>query len=67
MCTNSPLTNSIRVGDNFGGGTDQGPHNSKIQYDKIMGYIEQGKKEGATLHLGGDVAKSEGQGYFIEV
>lgn len=36
-----------------------------MQYDKIMGYIEQGKKEGATLHLGGD--SDGGKGYFINV
>lgn len=30
-----------------------------------MGYIEQGKKEGATLHLGGD--SDGGKGYFINV
>ena len=57
---------SIEVGDQFGN-ADQGPHNSKVQYDKIMGYIEQGKKEGANLHLGGNAVQSDKQGYFIEV
>jgi aldehyde dehydrogenase (NAD+) len=41
----------------------QGPQIDKIQYDKIMGYIESGKKEGAKLVLGG---KGTGQGYYIE-
>ena len=58
---------AINVGDNFGGDTDQGPQNSQLQMDKIMSYIEAGKKEGATVHLGGNKAKAEGGGYFIEV
>ena len=58
---------SIQVGDQFGDKVDQGPHNSKVQYDKIMGYIKQGKEEGATLHLGGNAVGAEDQGYFIEV
>jgi aldehyde dehydrogenase (NAD+) len=41
----------------------QGPQVDKIQYDRIMGYIESGKKEGAKLMLGG---KGTGQGYYIE-
>lgn len=56
----------IRVGDNFGEKTDQGPHNSKVQYDKIMQYIEQGKKEGATLHMGGDSGGGK-NGYYVNV
>lgn len=58
---------SIKVGDNFDRSVDQGPQNSKMQFDKILGYIEMGKEEGATCHLGGKVAKvgKEG-GYYIE-
>lgn len=56
---------SITVGDNFDKENAQGPQNSKMQYDKILGYIDAGKKEGATLHLGGN-AKKQGKGYFIE-
>lgn len=58
---------AIRVGDNFGTKTDQGPQNSQMQYDKIMSYIEAGKAEGATLHLGGNKVESKNGGYFIEV
>ena len=57
----------IQVGDQFSDTADQGPHNSKVQYDKILGYIEEGKKEGATLHLGGNAVKDSKEGYFIEV
>jgi aldehyde dehydrogenase (NAD+) len=58
---------AIQVGDQFSDKADQGPHNSKTQYDKIMGYIEEGKKEGATLHLGGNALNDGKDGYFIEV
>ena len=56
----------MRVGDNFDKNNDQGPQNSKMQYDKILGYIESGKSEGATVHLGGNAIKGESSGYFIE-
>ncbi|TLD36695.1 Aldehyde dehydrogenase [Venturia nashicola] len=42
---------AIQVGDNFDSENEQGPKNSKIQYDKILGYITKGKKEGATVVL----------------
>jgi aldehyde dehydrogenase (NAD+) len=54
---------AITVGDPFGKDIDQGPQVSQTQYDRIMGYIESGKKEGATLHQGGDRHGKEG--YFI--
>jgi len=52
------------VGDPFHPETFQGPQVSKLQYDRIMGYIEDGRKAGATLETGG---KRKGdKGYFIE-
>ncbi|KAG5729591.1 Aldehyde dehydrogenase [Termitomyces sp. T112] len=54
---------SIKVGDPFHTNTDQGPQVSQIQYDRIMGYINSGKEQGATVHLGGDRYGNEG--YFI--
>ncbi|KIW96939.1 uncharacterized protein Z519_02330 [Cladophialophora bantiana CBS 173.52] len=56
---------SIKVGSNFSSETDQGPQINRSQYDKILGYIDIGKKEGATLHLGGNPVSKDG-GYFIE-
>lgn len=58
----------MKVGDNFDKTVDQGPQNSKMQYDKILGYIDSGKSEGAKVHLGGNAVKaSDGKGgYFIE-
>ncbi|KAJ7595491.1 NAD-dependent aldehyde dehydrogenase [Mycena floridula] len=54
---------SIKVGDPFEKGMSQGPQVNQTQYDKIMGYIDSGKQEGAKLHLGGDRFGTEG--YFI--
>lgn len=55
----------FKVGTNFSDETDQGPQINKAQYDKILGYIDIGKREGATLHLGGK-SINNGGGYFIE-
>ncbi|KAF7368645.1 Aldehyde dehydrogenase [Mycena venus] len=57
-------TKNINVGDPFSPGVDQGPQVSQLQYDRIMGYIESGKKDGATVHVGGNRHGTEG--YFIE-
>ncbi|KDR73217.1 hypothetical protein GALMADRAFT_251806 [Galerina marginata CBS 339.88] len=54
---------SIKIGDPFTEGVEQGPQVSQIQYDRIMGYIDSGKAEGATVHTGGDRYGTEG--YFI--
>lgn len=56
----------VNVGSAFEEGTNQGPQNSKVQYDKILGYIESGKEEGANLHLGGNRIEKQGGGYFVE-
>ena len=37
---------------------------SKEQHDKVMGYIEAGKRDGASVVIGGDAPASEG-GYFV--
>ncbi|KAG6916528.1 hypothetical protein DXG01_006469 [Tephrocybe rancida] len=54
---------SIKISDPFHKETDQGPQVSQIQYDRIMGYIDSGRQQGATVHLGGDRFGTEG--YFI--
>jgi aldehyde dehydrogenase (NAD+) len=58
------VAKKIKVGDPFDPSTYQGPQVSQVQYDRIMSYVEAGKKEGATLITGG---KRHGdKGYFIE-
>jgi len=56
--------NKRKVGDPFDPDTEQGPQVDVDQFDKIMGYIETGKKEGASLLAGGKRVGSKG--YFIE-
>jgi aldehyde dehydrogenase (NAD+) len=55
---------SQKVGDPFDPETTQGPQVSQEQCDRIMGYIDAGKKEGAKLLTGGKRIGSKG--YFIE-
>jgi aldehyde dehydrogenase (NAD+) len=55
---------SYQVGDPFDAKTEQGPQVSQEQCDRVMGYIESGKKEGAKLLTGGKRIGSKG--YFIE-
>ena len=54
----------VRVGDPFDSQTNQGPQVSQEQFDKVMGYIESGKRAGATLAAGGN--RHGNLGYFIE-
>jgi aldehyde dehydrogenase (NAD+) len=44
----------------------QGPLVSKKQHDRVLGYIEKGKQEGARLVTGGGVPKHLPKGYFVE-
>jgi len=53
-----------KVGDPFDMATEQGPQVSQEQCDRIMGYIDSGKKEGAKLLVGGN--RIGNRGYFIE-
>lgn len=55
---------SIKVGDPFASDTFQGPQVSEIQYNRIMGYIESGKSQGAKVHIGGE--RHGNEGYFIQ-
>src|SRR5580698_2292478 len=52
------------VGDPFDPKTEQGPQVDQAQFDKIMGYIDSGRKEGAKLVCGGD--RVGNRGYFIQ-
>ena len=47
------LTAQIRVGDPLDPRTEMGPVVSAAQFDKVMGYIDAGRREGARLLCGG--------------
>jgi aldehyde dehydrogenase (NAD+) len=53
-----------KIGDPFDPDTTQGAQVSQEQCDRIMGYIEAGKKEGAKLLTGGK--RLGDRGYFIQ-
>jgi aldehyde dehydrogenase (NAD+) len=53
-----------KVGDPFDPETTQGPQVSQEQVDRIMGFIDSGKKEGAKLLTGGK--RCGDRGYFVE-
>ncbi len=44
---------------------DMGPLVSKTQFERVRGYIEVGRQEGAALLLGGDRPPDLPRGYFI--
>lgn len=58
----------LRVGDGLHRETDMGPVINESQFNKILKYIDIGKKEGAKLVLGGKAYQkgSCSKGYFIE-
>lgn len=58
------IAKSRRVGDPFDMKTHQGPQVSREQFDRVMGYIEKGNKEGAKCVTGG--GRVGDRGYFIE-
>jgi aldehyde dehydrogenase (NAD+) len=52
------------VGDPLEPGTEQGPQVDQRQMDRVLGYIEAGRSEGATLACGG--RRVGDRGYFVE-
>ncbi|GHA54625.1 NAD/NADP-dependent betaine aldehyde dehydrogenase [Amylibacter ulvae] len=54
----------IKLGDPLDEETQMGPMVSKNQRDIVLGFIEKGKSEGATLITGGNAV--DGDGYYIQ-
>ncbi len=60
-------TEAIAIGDPMDEATQLGPMVSKAQRDKVLGYIEAGKAEGATLVTGGAIPNDvAGDGFYIQ-
>ena len=57
------LADEAVVGDGLEPGTTIGPIQNKMQYDKVLGFIESARDEGGTFLAGGHAI--EGDGYFI--
>ncbi|KAK7453555.1 hypothetical protein VKT23_011834 [Stygiomarasmius scandens] len=49
-----------KCGDPFSSGTVHGPQISENQFKRVMGFIDSGKADGATVLTGGDRIGSEG-------
>ncbi len=52
------------VGDPFESNTEQGPQVDQEQFDKVIGYIESGMREGAQILCGGH--RLGDRGFFIQ-
>lgn len=61
-------TKKIRIGDPLDPETQMGPLVNKAQHEKVIGYIEAGKQDGAVLACGGNVPSLQGfqGGFFVE-
>jgi acyl-CoA reductase-like NAD-dependent aldehyde dehydrogenase len=56
----------LTLGDPFDAKTRLGPLASATQRETVLGYIAQGKKEGAELVAGGERPASFPRGYYVE-
>jgi aldehyde dehydrogenase (NAD+) len=57
---------SWRYGDPTDPSVLQGPQISRRQQERVLGYIEKGKQEGARCLVGGGVPKHLAKGFFVE-
>lgn len=58
----------IRLGDPLSESSEMGPVNSRMQYEKVLHYIETGKADGAQLATGGrrPSGRAFEKGYWVE-
>lgn len=59
------VAEAIRVGAGTAEGVKMGPLVSKVQYDKVMSYIEAGRKAGAKVLTGGGRPAGLDKGFFV--
>ena len=58
------FSKNVSMGDPFDQKNVIGPLVSREQFDRVKGYLEVGKKEGATVAAGGEAGA--GKGYFVK-
>ncbi|KAK3735845.1 hypothetical protein QZH41_020004, partial [Actinostola sp. cb2023] len=58
------MAKARKLGNPLANGSEQGPQVDTEQFDRILGLIESGKKQGAKLECGG--GRHGEKGYFIE-
>ena len=61
-------TKKIRLGDPLDPDTQMGPLINKAQQEKVLGYVDIGRQEGAALATGGGAPRLQGfeGGFFVE-
>jgi acyl-CoA reductase-like NAD-dependent aldehyde dehydrogenase len=59
-------TAAMKLGDPLEEDTKMGPVVSQEQLDRVMGYLEIGRSEGAEIAVGGERATELGDGYFVQ-
>ena len=59
-------TAAMKLGDPLEEDTQMGPVVSQEQMERVTGYIEIGKSEGAEVAVGGERAGELGDGYFVQ-
>jgi acyl-CoA reductase-like NAD-dependent aldehyde dehydrogenase len=60
------LAGALAVGDSLDPATQIGPMVSARQRERVEGYIEQGRAEGARIVAGGGRPESQDRGWFVE-
>lgn len=57
---------SFQIGDPYDEATTMGPVVSLAQRDRVLGYINQGLEDGASIAAGGGVPDEPSHGYYVE-
>ena len=57
---------TIRPGDPLDPETKMGALVDETQLERVLGYVEAGREEGAVLRLGGERTRVESGGYFLD-
>jgi len=57
---------SVKQGPGMDKESRLGPLVSQEQYERVLGYIDIGKKEGAQVKVGGEANQALGKGYFVK-
>jgi betaine-aldehyde dehydrogenase len=57
---------AVKVGQPFDDSTQMGPLISGVQRQRVLGFLERAKAQGAQILTGGAVPNALGDGYFIE-
>jgi acyl-CoA reductase-like NAD-dependent aldehyde dehydrogenase len=61
----SQMAQGLTVGNGLDPNTRMGPLVSKEQHDRVLGYLQSGKDQGAKAKVGGEAGSQE-KGYFIK-